>query len=477
MYVFGGNSGPSNTLWQFTFSNSSWEQIDTPNTPPQHQFHTSVLVGNLLYVLLASHRTPSPSYFSLDLDTLAWTTLSPPPITNLLRGAASTSFGSGTIFHGGRFKSRISDEVWHHSSGEWSQIVPEGLTIPLYFHTLVPWAGDVWIFGGVGLNGNTNHLLQLTCIKSAIKPLYDDFADIPDHCLLNILSFLPDIDLGRSCRVSIRFRRLASSEELWKSHCTRIFGDSTLLEQYYSKSAVMHSQHQRDKFWKDAYYYLKGKDPSLCDSVFLYKDKQWLASKIPAADDLFVAVLGSGGVGKSSLTSTYMVSYESTADSPLGKWYRKCVLIQDYPVWFNVLDPGSNALVSSCNETRTATSKGIGLVHGFILMYSVADMESFCSVSRILGEIAKMRGLVGIPYGFSWPAIVICANKMDSPHAAHAVPDQKGKSLALSFGCPFVETNALSSDSAAALFEIVALETTKNAVGRPPSPQAKCHIM
>ena len=88
--------------------------------------------------------------------------------------------------------------------------------------------------------------------------------------------------------------------------------------------------------------------------------------------------------------------------------------------------------------------------HGFILVYSVTNDQSFQEVQTLRQQILRVKQTEQVP-------IVICGNKIDLEHD-RLVRTQDGATMAAQFKVPFLETSAKQRRHVNQLFEEIVRE-------------------
>lgn len=98
-----------------------------------------------------------------------------------------------------------------------------------------------------------------------------------------------------------------------------------------------------------------------------------------------VVVLGSGGVGKSALTVQFVTGkFAEKYDPTIEDFYRKEIAIDERPAVLEILDTAGTEQFASMRDLYIRNG------HGFILVYSVTNEQSFQEVQLLnLGFIKK----------------------------------------------------------------------------------------
>ncbi|KAK6539765.1 Ras GTPase [Orbilia ellipsospora] len=142
-----------------------------------------------------------------------------------------------------------------------------------------------------------------------------------------------------------------------------------------------------------------------------------------------LVVVGGGGVGKSCLTIQLIQShFVDEYDPTIEDSYRKQCNVDDEVALLDVLDTAGQEEYSAMREQYMRTGEG------FILVYSITSRTSFEEISQFQSQILRVKDKDFFP-------LVVVGNKCDL-ETDRQVSTQEGRSLAESFGCPFMETSA-----------------------------------
>ncbi|EPS43320.1 hypothetical protein H072_2692 [Dactylellina haptotyla CBS 200.50] len=142
-----------------------------------------------------------------------------------------------------------------------------------------------------------------------------------------------------------------------------------------------------------------------------------------------LVVVGGGGVGKSCLTIQLIQShFVDEYDPTIEDSYRKQCVIDDEVALLDVLDTAGQEEYSAMREQYMRTGEG------FLLVYSITSRTSFEEIVQFQQQILRVKDKDYFP-------LVVVGNKCDL-ETDRQVSTQEGRSLADSFGCPFLETSA-----------------------------------
>ncbi|OBA28618.1 ras-domain-containing protein [Hanseniaspora valbyensis NRRL Y-1626] len=144
-------------------------------------------------------------------------------------------------------------------------------------------------------------------------------------------------------------------------------------------------------------------------------------------------VLGAGGVGKSCLTIQYISSqYIDSYDPTIEDSYNKIINIDNRIVELEILDTAGIEQFTAMRELYIKNGDG------FILVYSINDLNSFKELLKLRDQILKIKG------SEENCLMVLVGNKADLNYMERKVSIQDGIDLSESWGgIPFYETSAL----------------------------------
>ncbi|KAF8274764.1 ras-like protein [Lactarius quietus] len=173
-----------------------------------------------------------------------------------------------------------------------------------------------------------------------------------------------------------------------------------------------------------------------------------------------LVVIGSGGVGKSSLTIQFMHNhFVAEYDPTIEDSYRKQCVIDGEDAVVDILDTAGQEEFSAMREQYMRGGEG------FLLVYSITDRDSFDSISAYHQQILRVKDTGSVP-------IVLVGNKCDledgrcvakngtsnrhlslpaacvtflisAARMIHSIGDVvEGRYIGEELGCRFVETSA-----------------------------------
>lgn len=185
-----------------------------------------------------------------------------------------------------------------------------------------------------------------------------------------------------------------------------------------------------------------------------------------------VAVMGSGGVGKSALTLRYINNeFVQVHDPTIEDTYRKKVQIDGTECMVDLLDTAGQEDYSMLRSSWMRDRDG------FIFVYSLLDEASYQALQSFYDQLISIYEEI-----HRIPPIVICGNKSDLT-VSRRVDSSAGSSLASKYGnnTIYLETSALMGTNVAEAFthllrEMKQREDAKNALKKNPSQSSCCTI-
>ncbi|XP_034270984.1 ras-like protein family member 11A [Pantherophis guttatus] len=159
-----------------------------------------------------------------------------------------------------------------------------------------------------------------------------------------------------------------------------------------------------------------------CPSEFLVKEVK-------------LAVLGTGGVGKSAmivrfLTKRFIGDYEPNT----GNLYSRLVHIEGDQMFLQIQDtPGCPEIQEDLPQVLDSVSGCLKWADGFLLVYSITDRHSYQFIRPLFLHIQKIRPDSKIP-------VIIVGNKGDLMHSRQVAAND-GLQLANELGVVFLEVS------------------------------------
>jgi len=146
-----------------------------------------------------------------------------------------------------------------------------------------------------------------------------------------------------------------------------------------------------------------------------------------------LVVLGKSLVGKSALTFRFINDqFPKEHDTTIEDQYKTTANIDGYQVKLEILDTAGQDDYQSMLETW------ISYGSGFLLVYSIDDMESFEEVKKKYDKLVLLKEKEIF-------SCIIVGNKCDLNDELRKVPKNMGEEFAASKGVPFLEASALTT--------------------------------
>ena len=176
-----------------------------------------------------------------------------------------------------------------------------------------------------------------------------------------------------------------------------------------------------------------------------------------------IAVIGSGGVGKTALVCRFVQGvFPNGYDPTIEDFYRKQL---DSKMILNILDTAGTEQFTAMRDLYIKNREGL------ILVYSVISAPSFIALQSHWDQICRAKLLQ------TATPIVLVGNKSDLD-AKRAVPTQDGKALAEKWQCPFFETSAKLGCEVNEIFsEIVQCIEQRQAIRNTLNRKHRCVIL
>ena len=156
-------------------------------------------------------------------------------------------------------------------------------------------------------------------------------------------------------------------------------------------------------------------------------------NEINESIELKIGVLGKSFVGKSALTYRYINDkFPEEHDTTIEDQYSVPVEIEGIQCKLEILDTAGQDDYQSMQETW------INYGAGFLLIYSIDDMESFNEVKKKLDKVILIKSK-------DIYSCIIVGNKCDLGDNVRKVPKSMAEEFAKSKNVPFLEASALST--------------------------------
>uniref|UniRef100_A0A6B2LLF4 Uncharacterized protein n=1 Tax=Arcella intermedia TaxID=1963864 RepID=A0A6B2LLF4_9EUKA len=157
-------------------------------------------------------------------------------------------------------------------------------------------------------------------------------------------------------------------------------------------------------------------------------------------------MMGSGGVGKSTIFIRYYQNYfVEEYDPTIEDAYRKCVDIDGKVYAMEALDTPGTQQFTAMRDLYIKNAEGI------ILIYSIIAHSTFVDISELHSIIMGVKNEQGCLH----TPIIIAANKLDLQDQ-RVISTESGQELANQLGCAFMETSAKTPTNVTELFDTCA---------------------
>jgi Ras family protein len=141
------------------------------------------------------------------------------------------------------------------------------------------------------------------------------------------------------------------------------------------------------------------------------------------------------------------------------------------------------------DEYSILNSKHFIGIHGYVIVYSVASLQSFEMVNVIRDKILNHLVSSTIHHrlfavklketnqGADWVPLVIVGNKSDLKADQRQVTLEEGRQLSQQFDCAFTEASARLGYNVAKAFDLMIGEIEKSQNPSQPTGDSKCVVM
>ena len=156
-----------------------------------------------------------------------------------------------------------------------------------------------------------------------------------------------------------------------------------------------------------------------------------------------IAVLGSSGVGKTSIIQQFMCNYFSEKHKPTKRkqCYYPSVIINEklYDVTITDCPTVPHSLTKSFLEWSDFHEYGLGNATAFVLVFDVSDEESFSHLQSLRDQILQNKSRsCDIP-------MLVVGNKRDIPQVKTLTKKDFSAIVTTEWKCPYVESSAKSN--------------------------------
>ncbi len=148
--------------------------------------------------------------------------------------------------------------------------------------------------------------------------------------------------------------------------------------------------------------------------------------------DIKLVILGKSLVGKSALTYRFINDqFPKEHDTTIEDQYKINMTIDGYNCLLEILDTAGQDDYQSMLETW------INFGSGFLLVYSIDDIESFEEAKKKYDKVVYIKGNDNF-------SCILVGNKCDLGDDVRKIPTNEAEEFANSKGIPFLETSALN---------------------------------
>ncbi|CCF57851.1 hypothetical protein KAFR_0D02040 [Kazachstania africana CBS 2517] len=142
-----------------------------------------------------------------------------------------------------------------------------------------------------------------------------------------------------------------------------------------------------------------------------------------------IAVVGSGGIGKSAITIRFIQSrFTDEYDPTIEDSYRKQLTVDNAKYTIDILDTAGQ------EEYYMMREQYMRNCDGFLLVYSISSMQSYDELLNFYHQILRVKEVEYIP-------IVVIGNKSDL-ESERQVSFKEGEQMGCNISGPFFETSA-----------------------------------
>lgn len=175
--------------------------------------------------------------------------------------------------------------------------------------------------------------------------------------------------------------------------------------------------------------------------------------------------MGSRSVGKSSLAVQYVEDHFVESYYPtIENTFSKIIKYKGQDFSTEIIDTAGQ------DEYSIMNSKHFIGIHGYMLVYSVASLQSFEMVQVIREKLLNHLGV-------EWVPVVIVGNKSDLRPEQRQVSTDDGKKLCEKYNCAWTEASARYNENVSKGFELLIGQIEKAQNPNEPPAGGKCSMM
>ncbi|BFU26067.1 Ras family GTPase [Entamoeba histolytica HM-1:IMSS-B] len=180
--------------------------------------------------------------------------------------------------------------------------------------------------------------------------------------------------------------------------------------------------------------------------------------------DYKIVVLGSGAVGKSSITvrfvqGIFLVKYDPTIEDS----YRKQLDLDGQQYVLEILDTAGTEQFTAMRDLYMKTGQG------FVLVYSIIAQSTYNDLDPIHDQIVRVRDTEDVP-------IIVVGNKCDL-ESQRIVSQDDGKALADKYGADFLEVSAKAEIRISDIFTTLIKRINSSNGNKKPDHAHHCSLL
>eukprot|EP01123_Difflugia_compressa_P006764 TRINITY_DN1912_c1_g1_i1.p1 TRINITY_DN1912_c1_g1~~TRINITY_DN1912_c1_g1_i1.p1 ORF type:complete len:187 (+),score=31.93 TRINITY_DN1912_c1_g1_i1:146-706(+) len=179
-----------------------------------------------------------------------------------------------------------------------------------------------------------------------------------------------------------------------------------------------------------------------------------------------IVVLGTGGVGKSSLTIRYIQDvFVDTYDPTIEDSYRHQIEVNDKSYVLEILDTAGTQQFHSMRDMYMKSGEG------FLIVYSIIEHSTFVEADDLFDDVLRVRDQEAdtIP-------LLLAGNKCDL-NEFRQVSYQDGQATATRRKVQFFETSAKSNTNISEIFLSLTKQILKIGTAKKPAKRSFCQLL